>query len=230
MHTVKPEVYLDSGKRGIMTLLFKPKQTIEFIGDSITDCDRRTMEHAPLGWGYVREIHRLLQAGYPELQLTSLNMGISGNRITNLAARWQSDVINVAPDWLFIYIGVNDVWRYFEGDSKEAVDLPEFTQTYRLLIDDTRSRLPKTQIRLVSPFLAEKDHDDPFRLRLGEYQVSIDDLGEAFNLPVTHLQPAFDWAMLSKPTTYWTVDRVHPTPEGHMLLSLTILRTCGYIL
>lgn len=213
-----------------MTLHFKPGRVIEFIGDSITDCDRRTTEHAPLGWGYVREIHRLLQAGYPELQLKVINKGISGDRITNLAARWQSDVIKIAPDWLFIFIGVNDVWRHFEGDLKEAVELPEFTRTYFQLINDTISGLSGTQIRLVSPFLAEKDHEDPFRKKLGEYQASIDDLGEAFNLSVIHLQPAFDWAMLSKPATYWTVDRVHPTSERYMLIALNTLKTCGFVI
>ena len=211
-----------------MAHFFKPKKTIEFIGDSITDCDHRTTGHAPLGCGYVREIHHLLQAGYPELQLTILNKGISGDRITSLAFRWQSDVIKVAPDWLFIYIGVNDVWRYFGGNVKEAIELPVFKQTYHQLIDNTLSRLPKIHIRLISPFLAEKDHEDPFRKKLSQYQASIDDLGKASNLPVIHLQPAFDWAMLTKPATYWTVDRVHPTPEGHMLIALTILRACGY--
>ncbi len=209
---------------------FKPGRVIEFIGDSITNCDPRTTEHAPLEWGYFREIHRLLQAGYPELQLKVINKGISGDRITNLAARWQSDVIKIAPDWLFIFIGVNDVWRHFEGDLKEAVELPEFTRTYFQLINDTISGLSGTQIRLVSPFLAEKDHEDPFRKKLGEYQASIDDLGEAFNLSVIHLQPAFDWAMLSKPATYWTVDRVHPTSERYMLIALNTLKTCGFVI
>lgn len=213
-----------------MALLFKPKRIIEFIGDSITDSDRLSPEQAPLGWGYVREIHRLLQAGYPELKLTVLNKGISGDRITSLAARWDSDVVEISPDWLFIFIGINDVWRFFDGEMKEAVGIPEFRQTYHFLINKTQESLPQTQIRLVSPFLAEKDSKNLFRLKLNDYQSSIDEIGKKFKIPVIHLQPAFDWAMLSKPTTFWTVDRVHPTSEGHMLIALTILRTCGFII
>jgi len=56
----------------------------------------------------------------------------------------------------------------------------------------------------------------------------IDKLVHGFNLSVVHLQPAVDWAMLSKPATIWTTDRVHPTKEGHMLIALTILRACGF--
>lgn len=212
-----------------MTLIFKAKERIEFIGDSITDCSRMEKPYAPLGNGYVRHIHLLLQTGYPELQLKLINMGISGDRVTNLKSRWKSDVLDLNPDWLFIYIGVNDVWRFFEGDREEAVDLPEFENIYRQLINGTRSQT-QAQIRLISPFLGEKDPSDSFRKKLAQYQGVIDKLGEGFNLPVIHLQPSFDWAMLSKPPDYWTMDRVHPTEAGHMLIALTILRACGFSL
>jgi len=210
-----------------MTLVFKAKETIEFIGDSITDCDRLSNLYEPLGNGYVRYIHHLLQTGYPELQLSILNKGVSGDRVCDLKSRWKPDVLDVSPDWLFIYIGVNDVWRYFDGDREQAVALPEFTNTYRQLINGARTNT-KAHIKLVAPFLAEKDQQDPFRKKLGAYQDAIDEIGAEFDLPVIHLQPAFDWALLSKPATFWATDRVHPTEEGHMLIALTILRVCGY--
>lgn len=212
-----------------MTLIFKAKSTIEFIGDSITDASRQDPGFQPLGNGYVRYIHHLLQAGYPELNLQIVNKGINGDRVTNLKERWKADVLEVGPDWLFIYIGINDVWRYFEGEREEAVALPDFENIYRQLINGARTNT-ETQIRLVAPFLAEKDLEDPFRKKLVQYQLAIDNLGQIFRIPVVHLQPAFDWAMLSKPSTYWTTDRVHPTEVGHMLIAQTILRACGYSL
>jgi len=212
-----------------MTLVFKPQETIEFIGDSITDCGWESPELSPFGDGYVHLIHDLLQAGYPELKLKLINKGISGDRVTSLKTRWKQDVIAVNPDWLFIYIGVNDVWRFFEGDREEAVPLKDFQNIYRQLINGARTNT-KAQIRLVSPFLVEKDKENAFRRRLAQYQKAIDSLAKGFDLPVIHLQPAFDWAMLSQPAAYWTSDRVHPTQEGHMLIALTILRACGYSL
>jgi lysophospholipase L1-like esterase len=210
-----------------MTLIFKAKQTIEFIGDSVTDSGRRETPHTPLGNGYVCKIQEMLQAGYPELGLTVLNRGVNGDRVTSLQERWAEDVIAEAPDWLFILIGVNDVWRFFEFDRSEAVALPEFEKVYRQIIKETQANT-QAQIRLISPLLAEPNLEDPFRVKLGEYQAAIDRIGEAFDLPVIHLQPAFDWAILSKPASAWTADRVHPTNAGHMLIALTILRTCGY--
>jgi lysophospholipase L1-like esterase len=210
-----------------MTLIFKPEETITFIGDSITDCERRTPAFEPLGCGYVYHIHCLLRSVYPDLDLAIINKGISGDRVTDLRNRWQSDVLDINPAWLFIYIGINDVWRFFEGDQNEGVSLGNFSDTYRQLISAVQTKT-KAQIQLIAPFLAESDPTDPFRRRLAQYQTAIDELGVHFNLPVICLQPAFDRAMHKQPSTYWTSDRVHPTDEGHMLIALTILRVCKF--
>jgi acyl-CoA thioesterase I len=210
-----------------MALLFEKSSNILFIGDSITDCDRNDPIFTPLGDGYVRDIHRLLQCNYPQLDLTTLNQGISGDRITNLHSRWKSDVLELNPDWVFIYIGINDVWRYFEGDPLEGVTLSAFTKTYRQLIMDTISTIP-ARMRLIIPFLGEPDPTDPFRSQLTRYQSAIADLGQDFSIPVIPLQSAFDHVMRAKHPQYWTSDRVHPSEEGHMLIALTILKACGF--
>ncbi len=210
-----------------MNLLFKAKQRIEFFGDSITDADHKLPAYQPLGQGYVRHIHNLLQAGYPELNLEIINRGISGDQITNLLARWEKDVLAVKPDWLFIFIGINDTWRHLQANEDEDVALPSFQDNYRQLIENIQSET-QAKIQLVSPFLAEKNLTDPFRKKLNQYQTAVDNLGELFELPVIHLQHAFDWAMLSRPAAFWSGDRVHPTDEGHMLIALTILRACGF--
>lgn len=198
-----------------------------FIGDSITDCDRRSPSYAPLGCGYVYSIHCLLRSVYPQLDLSIVNKGISGDRINDLRDRWQADVLDIPSDWLFIYIGINDVWRFFEGNPEEGVDLDKFSDTYRQLIKAVLSNT-SIKIHLIAPFLAESNPADPFRSRLVQYQAAIDELGVDFNLPVTRLQPVFDQAMQIKPSRYWTGDRVHPTEEGHMLIALTILQACQF--
>ena len=53
-----------------------------------------------------------------------LNCGISGNRVTNLLARWKKDCINLRPDVISILIGVNDVWH--EQSHQEGVDAALF--------------------------------------------------------------------------------------------------------
>lgn len=210
-----------------MSLNFEAGETIMFIGDSITDCDRQTPAYKPLGRGYVRNIHTMLQSVYPHLDLTIINKGISGNRVTDLSTRWRRDVLDINPNWLFIYIGINDVWRFIDGDPHEGVSLEIFSDTYHQLINAAQTKTT-ARIQLIAPFLAESDTSDPFRTLLAQYQAVIEDLGWHFNLPVILLQPAFDGAMRAKPARFWSTDRVHPTEEGHMLITLTILRSCGF--
>ena len=54
-------------------------------------------------------------------------MGVSGNTVRILAARWDTDVVALEPEWLAVMIGINDVWRQFDGvDSNSAVPLEEY--------------------------------------------------------------------------------------------------------
>ena len=79
-------------------MLFEKNDTILFIGDSISDYERAK----PVGeglfnaWGhsYVACAGALLCCMYPELGLRIVNMGVGGNQIRDLKARWQTDVLD----------------------------------------------------------------------------------------------------------------------------------------
>lgn len=102
------------------------------IGDSITDCGRaRPIADAAsygLGDGYVNLLNAFFTANSPQSRLRIINMGTSGNTVRDLAARWQSDVIALNPDWLSIMIGINDVWRQFDArlQTETHVTLDEY--------------------------------------------------------------------------------------------------------
>jgi lysophospholipase L1-like esterase len=68
-----------------------------------------------LGTGYVSLVDSLLRAAYPQGRIRMVNMGTSGNTVRDLAERWQTDVLDLEPDWLSIMIGINDVWRQFDS-------------------------------------------------------------------------------------------------------------------
>lgn len=98
-------------------MLVQPNSKLVMIGDSVTDCGRMHPigegPHPALGYGYVSFVDHLLLAAYPGHPIRIMNMGISGNTIRDLKGRWRRDVLNLAPDWLSICIGINDVWRRF---------------------------------------------------------------------------------------------------------------------
>src|SRR5436190_18411808 len=87
---------------------FTPGARILFQGDSITDGNRgRSADpNHILGHGYAFIIAAKYGAAYADRNLTFLNRGVSGNKVTDLAKRWQKDTLELKPDVLSILIGV----------------------------------------------------------------------------------------------------------------------------
>lgn len=143
------------------SLCFDIGEKIVFIGDSITDCGRRTEEHGPYGKGYVSLVRAFLHARYPAHGLTIVNRGIGGNTIRNLAARWQEDVLAEEPDWLSVKIGINDVGRLILGLMSDHVPLDEYEATYRSLLRQTPA-VANGKLILMEPYVIEPPvSDDP---------------------------------------------------------------------
>jgi lysophospholipase L1-like esterase len=136
------------------SLCFGVDEKIVFIGDSITDCGRRTQEHGPYGRGYVNLVRALLHARYPAHGLTIVNRGIGGNTIRDLAARWQEDVLAEEPDWLSVKVGINDVGRLILGILTDHVPLEEYEATYRSLLQQTPAAA-NGKLILMEPYVIE---------------------------------------------------------------------------
>src|SRR4028118_860663 len=119
----------------------QPRQKIVFIGDSITDAGRTRPQGEGLfnaiGSGYVQYVDALLGATYPEYSIRVVNQGNGGNTVRDLKERWQSDVLDLQPDWLSIMIGINDVWRQFDSprQNEQHVGLEEYESTLRELVE-----------------------------------------------------------------------------------------------
>lgn len=77
---------------------------IAFLGDSITQAGG-----AP--GGYLTRIETALREQRSELEIPFVRAGISGNKIADLLARYERDVLAAKPTLVFVYIGINDVWH-----------------------------------------------------------------------------------------------------------------------
>jgi len=80
-------------------MLLPPNTRLLFIGDSITDCgrERPVGEGYGLGNGYVSLLNALLNSTYPPHPVRIINVGVSGNTVRDLEARWQTDVLHLNP-------------------------------------------------------------------------------------------------------------------------------------
>ncbi|GAB3841198.1 SGNH/GDSL hydrolase family protein [Dactylosporangium cerinum] len=203
-------------------MIFEADQRIVFIGDSITDCGRRDVR-APYGDGYMNLVRALVTARFPATPLTWVNRGVGGDTVRDLAARWERDAVGERPDWLFVMIGINDVWRAFAGQPDQAVPLDEYEATLRTLL---RRAVDATGCRLVlaDPYLIEPDRADPQRAESDRYAAVVAGLASELGAPHVTTQRAFDDVLAVSPPTLWADDRVHPDLPGHAVIADAFLR------
>ncbi|MBP6016248.1 MAG: SGNH/GDSL hydrolase family protein [Candidatus Promineofilum sp.] len=201
------------------------------IGDSITDCGRaRSVDEAAdhaLGDGYVALTDAWLRAAYPARPVRVVNRGIGGDTVRDLRTRWQTDVLALTPDWLSIFIGINDVWRWFGDPAQRAqhVSLDEYAATLEQLVSDTRPQLQG--LVLLTPFLIEPDTREPMRAMMDRYGKVVADVAARYDAILIDTQAAFDAVLEYVPPMALSLDRVHPFLTGHMILARAFLRGIG---
>lgn len=199
--------------------------TLLFIGDSITDANRRN-DPEGIGYGYVRHVRDMLWVRHAEAVLEVRNRGISGDTIRHLERRWEKDVLAEQPSALSVSIGVNDVWRHFQDPpNPEAVPLEEFTATYRRVLCLTHDALPDCQIFLCEPTPISEERDSAQNRFMVSYLEALPSIAREVGAHFVPMNQAFWRAKDATPNRTWTTDGVHPASQGHMLMALTFVET-----
>ncbi len=201
-------------------------------GDSITDCYRPRENDRFLGSGYPEFVKAEIVYKYGK-EYELINRGVSGNRITDLYSRVKQDIINLKPDYLSILIGVNDFWHELEYNN--GVDTDKFETMYCLLIDTIKEALPNIKIFLLEPFVLKysstrNTEEQPerwnnFNNGVRERAAAVKRVAEKYSLPFIPLQKILDEETERLEIEDVTVDGVHPTPTGHLIISREWLKT-----
>ena len=196
----------------------------------MTDCDRLRPvgegSRAALGHGYVTAVDAVLAPLHAKLPIRLINMGISGNTVRDLASRWEADVQALGPDWLSVMIGINDVWRQFDGiDGAAAVMPDEFARIYEGLIARSRPRLKG--LVLMAPYFVQSSRADPMRRRMDEYGGIVRSLAARHGALLVDTQAAIDRALEQGEFESIAGDRVHPTQAGHAIIARAFLDSIG---
>lgn len=186
--------------------------TVLFTGDSVTDCGRRADRDGHLGAGYVRNI---AGSGWAAGRRV-VNTGISGNRMVDLAARRQRDVLAHGADIVSVLIGVNDTWRRY--DDNELTTVESFENDYRRLLEPIVRA--GSRLVLVEPFVlpvtdAQRTWRDDLDPKIDVVHRLAVDYGAVLvtaDAGLTRSAAAFGAAAIA-------LDGVHPTPVGHELLA-----------
>lgn len=200
--------------------------TILFQGDSITDCHRsRDAAGVPndlggLGQGYPMMAAAELLGTRPADGLRVFNRGISGNRIVDLYARMQSDILNLKPDLLSILIGVNDTWHGMNPDWNNGIAIPKYERIYRDLLNEVRENLPSVKLVLCEPFVLRCGVvRDDWVVEIDQRRAVVAKLANEFGAVRVPFQSMFDEAVKLAPPEHWAPDGVHPSAAGHHLMA-----------
>ncbi|WP_137791083.1 SGNH/GDSL hydrolase family protein [Bacillus sp. E(2018)] len=187
---------------------------IIFIGDSITASNKNT-DSDRLGDGYVRMIKEVLPK-----EVTVINKGVNGHRVTDLAFRWQRDVIDLEPDLLSVSIGINDVWRQLDSPQLEQVDVSQFEEVYRGLLSQLS---PKTKLVLMEPTIIKENTGSQGNQLLIPYVEVVRRLAKEFDAVLVPTHEIFMNHLNKKPDVSLTTDGVHMRRKGNELMAKTWL-------
>ena len=202
----------------------KENYTILFQGDSITDGNRtrdNDWNHL-MGHGYVYIIASKLWYDYPGTKFKIYNRGVSGNKVTDLEQRWDTDTIALKPDLLNILIGINDTSAFINGDNNFTPE--QYEEKYSGLLNKTRTELPDVQFVLCEPFILPvgqvKNKLELYSAEIKKRQDVVAKLAKEFNAVYIPFQNSFNDALRRAPADYWIWDSIHPMPAGHEMMAL----------
>ncbi|MEV0231593.1 SGNH/GDSL hydrolase family protein [Nonomuraea sp. NPDC050786] len=217
-----------------MTITLRAGSTVMFTGDSITDCGRLESEDG-LGSGYPLRIAGEWGLRHPDRAVTWLNSGIGGDKVMDLEARWQADVLDARLDVVSILVGGNDVgWHSYDPDGY-VIPAEDFAAGYDRLL--TPLAETGAELILIEPFLL------PIRglvevgdVHLGEevrkeWRADLDpkiqvvrELARKYGAHLLAADGMFAQLAATTGPEYWAADGVHPTPAGHAALAAAWLR------
>jgi lysophospholipase L1-like esterase len=202
------------------------KENLRFLfqGDSITDGNRGRNDDPNhiLGHGYCFTISSRIGADFSQYGFQFINRGVSGNTVSYVEKRWQTDTLDLKPDVLSLLVGINDVNALIEG-RKDALDANAFDVIYRQLLTSCRQQNPGIIIVLGLPFFfasgwRKEQFEKWYPLTL-ERAERVKRVAADFDAVLVDYPKVFEEAQQRAKIDYWIWDGVHPTAFGHELMA-----------
>lgn len=200
----------------LMTSFIQTKtKKIIFFGDSITQMGVQQ-------GGYIQQINELAKHNQRDKEFELIGKGIGGNKVYDLYLRLEEDVLNLSPDVVFIYIGINDIWH--KQGAGTGTDIDKYELFYQTLIRKMKAK--NIQVVLCTPTVIGERHDNTNQQdkELNEYSDVIRRLATSNGLKLVDLRSSFFNYLKKHNTTnlekdILTTDRVHLNATGNRLVA-----------
>ncbi len=191
---------------------------ILFQGDSITDWNRSRTDDSNVGNGYAGLVKSRLSLDHPG-KFEFINRGVSGNRVADIYARMNEDIIALRPDLMSIMVGTND----YPWSANEKF-LHRYERVYDMLIGDIKEDLPDIKLIIMEPFLlpGERVVNEGYPTRRAETEKRSEvsrRIAEKYGAEFVPLQALLDKACEKAPVEYWTIEGVHLTSAAYQILA-----------
>ena len=211
---------------------FSPGERVSFLGDSIT--------HGGL---YHANLQLFWDLRFPGSGTRLMNCGVSGGTADGGVKRWKNDVLPQNADRIFVMFGMNDVGH---GGYSHGIKVTEkvlaarktsqdnYRKNMTKIADDTLAAGKKLVIMTPTPY------DEYGSRYTAEQRIGCNSIGLAALADICRSLAAERKAEvleLYTPLTkfiegqrdymFCRVDRVHPTPVGHIIVAAQILEAMG---
>ena len=182
---------------------------IVFFGDSLTE--------GVDGASYLRVLEQRTRADPRLAGIELINAGVGGDTIVNLARRIERDVVSRQPDWVVLFLGVNDCTtyllprslptlttyrsrRYFRRDKgvRQPVTPERFRDGLRIVVEGIRART-SAQVALCTPStFGESLHSRNWRM-LGRYAGMTRQVASERGCPLLDIRVAIERELAALP-------------------------------
>ena len=201
---------------------------VVFLGDSITQAGE-SKEGEGTYKGFITSLKENVGQ---EMEL--INKGISGDKVSDLLLRYKYDVLELEPDIVFIYIGINDVWHKYDWGTGTDIDVYE--DGLRKIISDIKIKGAKIilctptvigenngEFKLNNSFM-DIDSMDIMDKDLDAFSDVIRNLSSEFNTELLDLRKKFNDYISENNTEnvykgILTYDGVHLNNQGNKLIA-----------
>ena len=209
--------------------LLEPGQTWVLLGDSITEDSE----------GYAAICKRVIERRF-DGEVTIVNAGVSGNKASDMLARFERDVLSHQPDLVSISVGVNDVWHGFydfdkdcwlpEYDPKRGVALEEYRDDVATMVRTLRSQ--SISCLLVSPTMIGEDKNNRENQKLASYVAAMKDISQESDAKYCPMNECM-WRAVERGRAVsedfrLTTDGVHMNKIGASAMAACLLAILGF--
>jgi Lysophospholipase L1 and related esterases len=215
-------------------MILQANTRIVLMGDSITDHGvSYGTDPEKLGNGYPRYIRDYIYYKYPELNVSVINKGVSGERTSDLLKRWEKDVLDLNPDILSICIGTNDVWRQFDRPEMNIIDAGLYEENLRKMLSITKEKINPVVILFEIPpvekgfttYQCSKALETDGNALINQYNRRVYKVASDYNTYFCPINKILSSCISKNSTVKYTYDGVHPSSAGIMTFAMSFMNT-----